>query len=255
MVVLALLAGPLTVVRGQEGIDYYQLLLLDRAAFRAPPLALLPLDEAAPGAQQIVYGDRYGIVRVIEFDQRGLREIWRSRVLEGGAVLEVLVEDLEGDGPVEIIVRTQGGRLYVFDDRYNPKWESLPEDYQQVTAMVIANMDDDLAFELVVLSGTGLIDYIDGRQFNQEFRTTQSYRGTDMAVGNVDNDFDLEIVLNTGWVIDSRRGEPDWQTESFGQFVELIDIDADGLQEVIGHTPNQPMRIFDVDQQQEKPLQ
>lgn len=238
----------------QEGLDRYQILALDRAAYRVRSFALMPADNS-PGLV-MVYGDRYGIVRVMRTTGRGVTEVWRSRTLEGGPVVEVLVEDLDGRGGHDIIVRTQEGRVYVYDDQFNSRWESVNESFRSVTAMTIANVDADEAYELVLFADRRIY-YIDGAQFNREYESTQVYNGvaTEILVGNVDTTFEAEIVTNFGTVIDILSGEPKWQTEQFGQFIELIDIDGDGILEIIGHTANQFLRIFDADEQQEKPLQ
>jgi hypothetical protein len=235
----------------QSELDFWQLLALDKVAFRQKPMALLPVTDE-PG-QTLIYGDRYGYARAIHMDGSRSSEIWRSRILDG-VVYEILVEDLEGDGRVEIIVRTQGGRLYVFDEQFNERWQNLEEDYSEISAMTIANMDDDPAYEFVLLAD-GKIDYVDGQDHDRQFRSTQSYRATEILVGNVDSDASLEIVLNTGTVLDAVLGEPDWVTEPFGILIDLLDIDGDGLDEIIGFNLGQNLRIFDVDEQQEKPLQ
>ena len=238
----------------QDGLDRFEVLALDRMAFRARPFALMPADNS-PGLV-MVYGDRYGIVRVVRKTNRSVTELWRSRTLEGGPVVEVLVEDLDGQGGHDIIVRTQEGRVYVFDELYTSRWESVNESFRSVTAMTIANVDADPAYELVLYADRRIY-YIDGAVFNREYESSQVYNGvaTEILVGNVDTDFELEIVTNFGTVIDINTGEPKWQTESFGQFIELLDIDGDGILEIIGHTANQFIRIFDADEQQEKPLQ
>ena len=131
----------------------------------------------------------------------------------------------------------------------------MNENFRAVTSMVIANVDSDDAFELVLMADRQ-INYIDGARYNREAQFTQFYSAQEMLVGNVDTDLELEIVLNTGKVLDAVTGEPDWEfTGAFGQFIELLDIDGDGLDEIIGHNANQFLRIFDVDEQQEKPLQ
>lgn len=234
-----------------RNLDYYRVLALDHAAMRVKPLALLPLD--GEEGQKMVYGDRYGFIRVVQVSNDRVSEVWRSRRLEGGATVEILVEDLDGDGGFEIIARNQQGRLYVFDDEYALRWESLPQDYRNVTAMAVANVDDDLAYEIVVLSD-GELNYVDGQGFNREYQSTTSYQASEMAVGNVDTDLDMEIVLNTGVVIDVNRGEPEWQTDSFGEFIELLDIDGDGIEEILGYSQNQLLIIYDADERQEKPL-
>jgi hypothetical protein len=70
----------------------------------------------------------------------------------------------------------------------------------------------------------------------------------------VDSDAPLEIVLNSGVVIDTVVGEAEWRTDPFGERIELLDIDGDGIEEVLGYTQGAPMRIFEVDRRQERPL-
>lgn len=238
----------------QEALDRFGVLALDRAAYRASAFALMPVDNS-PGLV-MVYGDRFGIVRVVRNTGRGVSELWRSRTLEGGPVVQVLVEDLDGRGGHDIIARTQEGRVYVFDELFTSRWESVNESFRSVTSVALANMDADDAYELVLFADRRLY-YVDGAQFNREYESTQVYNGvaTEILVGNVDTDFELEVVTSFGTVIDASSGEPEWQTEPFGQFIELLDIDGDGIQEIIGHTANQFLRVFDVDEQQEKPLQ
>jgi hypothetical protein len=233
----------------QEDLDYWQVLALDRAAFRVRSVALLPVVSGERG-QRLVYGDRFGFVHVVQLTGRDAHELARSRPLDG-AVLEVRTEDLDGDGRVEIVARLTGGRLYIFDDQLNLHWENLPEDYDEITAFTIANVDNDPAYELVIL-GDGYLDYIDGSRFNREFRSTTTYQATEIEVGNVDSDATLEIVLNTGTVLDAVTGEPKWRTDAFGQNIELLDIDGDGIEEILGYTPGSPMRIFEADRRQEK---
>ncbi len=239
-----------TAFAADSPLDYWQVLALDRAAFRLKTIALMPVTEET--GQIMIYGDRYGYLRANRVTGNGGFEIWRSRLLDG-EIWQVLVVDLDGDGRVEILCRTQGGRLYVFDKEYNLRWENLREDYQEISAMTVANMDSDPAYEIIVL-GDGFIDYIDGSDFTRQFRSTQKYQATEMEVGNVDTDANLELVLNTGMVLDSVRMEPEWSTEPFGQIIELLDIDGDGIEEVLGYENNLRMRIYEVDQQNEKPV-
>lgn len=251
LLILSIASG----AQAQARIDAFKLLRFDRAAFRAAPVAMLPAD--AQSGIGLVYGDRYGLVRVVRVTDDAVREIWRSRILEGGAVAEVLVADLDGAGGVDIIARTQQGNVFVFDENYSPRWESLNEGLRSVAAMTVANVDADSAYELILFADQQIL-YIDGAAFNREYQSTQTYPGTvrELLVGNVDVDGELEIVLNTGVVVDAINGEPEWETEAFGQHIELIDIDGDGLQEVLGYQDaNSFMRIFDVDAQEEKRLQ
>jgi hypothetical protein len=205
----------------------------------------------------MVYGDRYAIVRVVRITERGVQVLWRSSALEGGAIQEILVEDLDGRGGYDIIVRTQGGQAFVFDEKYSPRWTTVKENFQRVTALTIANLDGDPAYEIMLVADNQILVF-DGDQFVREQQFAQVYANVlEVRVGNVDNDPQLEIVLNNGRILDALTADPEWETSPFGNSIDLIDIDGDGIDEVIGYgQPGQDtIRIFDVDERQEKPFQ
>jgi hypothetical protein len=230
--------------------DHWQLMQLDAAAFRLDTVAMLPLGRG--GDIEMVYGDRYGHLRVVRLSDGSAVERWRSTPLEG-PIYEVLVEDLEGDGSSEIIARTQQGSIHIYDDDFRELWTSAQSAYTNIEGMAIANVDEDDAFELVLLV-QGHIYYVDGASYQEEYQSPQSYRADRMAVGNVDTDAELELILNSGKVLDVKTTEEEWSTGVFGDFIQLLDIDGDGLQEILGWTSGREMRIFDVDNRQEKPL-
>ena len=63
---------------------------------------------------------------------------------------------------------------------------------------------------------------------------------------NMDNDPQLEIILNTGIIIDSKfyNVEFEWD-RSFGARIELFDINGDGIPEIWGENPDFTLRVFD----------
>jgi len=244
-VALGLLAGS-----ASAQLDRWKLLQIDATAFRIDPVAVLPLSPS--GGIDMVYGDTYGVLRIVNINEGRTVETWRSRQL-GDAVLEVLVEDMEGDGRAEIIARTRSSLVYVYDDRYEERWVSSPAEYRNITAMAIANVDADPAFELVLLA-QNILHYLDGVDFQREYQSTQAFNAQRIVIGNVDGDAAMEIVTDNGQVIDAETTEVEWQAEPFGTFIQLLDIDGDGLDEILGFSPRREMRIFDADERQEKPL-
>lgn len=236
-------------------LDAARLMRMDRAVFRAKPMAMMPVDNL--DGVVMVFGDRYGIVRVARFTERGLQVLWRSGTLEGGAIQEILVEDLDGRGGHDILVRTLGGQAFIFDDTYSSRWSSVNEDFRRVNAMTIAQLDQDPAFEFLMVADNQIVIY-DGDQFIREQQFPQVFSNVlEVLVGNVDSDRELEIILNNGRVLDALTADPEWETSPFGTMIDLIDIDGDGIDEIIGYgqAGQESIRIFDVDERQEKPFQ
>ena len=57
-----------------------------------------------------------------------------------------------------------------------------------------------------------------------------------------------EIILNDGYIYDARYRDLEWQSsQSFGQRMGLLDVDGDGILEVIGEFGDRFLRIFDID--------
>jgi hypothetical protein len=80
-----------------------------------------------------------------------------------------------------------------------------------------------------------------------EWQSQSGYGAQEMLVANVDDDDQDEIILNTGFIFDSRFYNVELQAESsFGDRMSLIDINNDGYPEIVGELSNFSLRIFDV---------
>ena len=70
----------------------------------------------------------------------------------------------------------------------------------------------------------------------------------EIVVADVDGDDADEIVLNDGFVYDARFRDLEWQSpESFGERLGTLDLDNDGIVELIGEFPGGQLRIFLID--------
>jgi hypothetical protein len=68
----------------------------------------------------------------------------------------------------------------------------------------------------------------------------------------VDDDEQLEIIINTGFIIDSRFYNVEFESDTpFGDRISLLDINNDGFPEVIGETPDFTIRVYDIYAQRE----
>jgi hypothetical protein len=193
-------------------------------------------------------GERFGTVMIFKYTPQGGERVWKSNQL-GGVPEELLVADMDGDGLDDaLICRTSTAKIYVWSlEDYRVLWESLSGEFQSISCFTVANVDDDAATEIVMLANNKVI-YVDGENFNRDFTSLNDYQGTMIRCGDVDGDGSVEIVLNTGKVLDSRSGDVEWEEEPFMDRIELLDIDADGMPEVLTEAFfGGPVKVYDMD--------
>ncbi len=203
----------------------------------------------------VVVGDRYGQINVYHLEPGGgSSRLFKSRTL-AGAIDEVLVGDLDGDGLDESILARTPTQIYVIRmEDFQIVFESLTNDYRVIHSFTVANVDQDPAAE-IVLNADQKIHYIDGVTFSRDWTSLQDYEATRILVGEVDGDGRPEIVLNTGQVLNSASGEVKWEDETFGSRMELLDFDGDGIMEVLTESDGLPLKVYDVDYRSEKRFQ
>jgi hypothetical protein len=252
LVGVSLVAG---VASAQGELSYAQYRAIAETADRLQHVAMFEPLSGQPG-MNVVIGDRFGKLDVYYLEPGNKSTLlWKSQQLAGNAD-EVLCADLSGDGLDDsILARTSSGRLYVWAlDGFQLLFQSLPNDYQQIQAFTVANVDQDPQSE-IILDADHKIYYVDGKSFTRDFTSLQDFEATRMCVGDVDGDGRPDLVLNTGQVIDTATGAVKWEEETFGTRVQLLDIDGDGILEVLTESDGLPLRVFDIDYKNEKRFQ
>jgi len=174
----------------------------------------------------LALGERFGTVMVFKYTPQGGERVWKSNQL-GGVPEELLVADTDGDGLDDaLICRTTTAQIYVWSlEDYRLLWESLSGEFEAITCFTTANLDDDPATEIAMIAN-GKVIYVDGVNFTRDFTSLNDYQATMIRCGDVDGDGSVEIVLNSGKVIDSRSGDVEWEEEPFMERIELLDIDV-----------------------------
>jgi len=214
----------------------------------------------------IVYGSELGYIHVLTADDDGnFRETWKSPPLNS-PVRGVFVENLEGDGKAYIVAYTNDGNFFIFDyESHDIKYRTQEGTYKQINCMMIANLDNSPELEILFIgvkdsdiqSGGGqpagsLIQF-DSQSLFDEWTSQEKYAATDMVIGNVDSDPEMEIILNTGEILDTKFKALKWKSNiQFGSRLYLIDLDDDGILELVTEYDQSYIRIIDVDQRQEK---
>ena len=234
-------------VKAQDELTYTDYRTLSWAADRMDHLVQFEPIHGESG-MYFALGERFGTVQVVKVDARGAQRVWKSTQLSG-IPDELLTADMDGDQLEDtILCRTSSGKVYAWTmDGYNLVWESLATEFQEITCFTTANMDEDQATEIVMVADNRIV-YVDGSNYSKQFTSIEEYQATQVRCGDVDGDGRMEIVLNTGQVLDSGTGDVEWEDETFFARIELLDIDGDGIPEVLTENPGGgPMKVFDVD--------
>ncbi len=228
-------------VRAIQQLDPYT---VQETLSRFPFAQVVPL--SGDGAWGVIYANTMGNIHVLRYTEKGWNLEWKLTNL-GAKIANFLIDDIEGNGVLELIVATVDGQILIYTmDTYEVVWENLENRYENITTMEVADIDNDPQLEFIIVADEH-IHIMDGLNKSRQWISPRIFQPSEIIVDNVDKDDQLEIILNTGIVIDSRffNIEVEWD-KPFGERILTGDINNDGIPEVIGEFSDYSLRIFDV---------
>ena len=209
---------------------------------------VLTVEVGTPGQDdyRFIYSDKSGHVHVYAMDGAALKMKWEATTL-GARASSIIVTDLYADGKLKLLITSIAGRVLIYDlASYELEWENLQQRYTRIDHMAAAQLDGDRQLEVVVLADDKLFIF-DGYNRNIQWNSTTNMPANFVVIGNTDDDPQLEIVLNSGIIVDSRFFNIQFQTDQiFGDRLSLADLTGDGFPEVIGEFADRSLRVFDV---------
>ena len=184
------------------------------------------------------------------YPQRHFNETPAGGSFGGGGVVELRVGDLSGTGR-HMVVLTDAGELQLYD-AVSGAYLSSQTVLGAATGLALGDFDAAPGLEAAVISGKALATY---RMGAPAPLWTQLIGGVYVAVGNVDGDAPVEIIVATGtatpgYVIDSGTQAVQWTYPTgFGELVDAGDVDADGKDEIVACETWGDCMVMDADTQ------
>lgn len=213
-------------------------------ATRFPFAVIIPGEKEAKS--RFMYADVLQHVHLYRIEKGKLVLEWESTNL-GSRVTSLFAQDLYGDGGIEIVVTTEGGRILIYDGQeYDLIWENLQDPFEKIECMCASNIDSDPQAEFIFVANSHLYIY-DSKNKNLEWQSQKELHAQEIVVANVDDDEQVEIILNTGTILDSRFYNIEFESDTpFGERISLLDINGDGVPEIFGEFGNFSLRIYDI---------
>jgi hypothetical protein len=194
---------------------------------------------------RFLYADKLNHIHVYRLEDGRFELDWQLTNF-GSRLTSMFVADLFGEDKPMLVISTFGGRIMVYDmDGYDLVWENLEDPFENVEYLVAGNVDSDPQQELIFVAEEKLIIY-DSLNHTFEWVSQVPVRAQMIKLANVDSDEQLEIILNTGIIIDSKfyNVEFEWD-RPFGARIELFDLNGDGIPEIWGEEPDFTLHVFD----------
>jgi len=197
------------------------------------------------GKFRLIYTDQLNHVHILRIEDGRLELDWQQTNL-GTRVTSMFISELYGDGRPMLVISTFGGRILVYDmDGYDLVWENLQDPFKIIQYMVAENVDNDPQQELIFVAEEKLVIY---DSLNRTFEWVSQVRVSAQMIklANMDSDPQLEIILNSGLIFDSKfyNVEFEWD-RPFGARIELFDINGDGIPEIWGESRDMSLQVFD----------
>ncbi|WP_137168439.1 FG-GAP repeat domain-containing protein [Salinimonas lutimaris] len=201
------------------------------------------VDIDGDGRNELLGTDNQSRVFLLALENAEYQQQWAYPYLfsKDELIKQVLPVRADQPGAKSILVLTNHN-MWLIDDLSQPARNILTTD-DFLRSAILVDIDGDGAEELIYHSSSSdwdgavssvtvaaLTDTLTGAE-----TVISEVEFTNMAVGNVDADANLELVVNTGLVTDLISGDTQWSAGTgFGTQVATGDLQGDGIDEIIG---------------------
>ena len=162
-------------------------------------------------------------------------------------IRRMLVANVMGDSQNEIVVATENGHIFLYNQSDKKLISDLSTAVSELTGMAIRDIDNDGVNELILCNENDLYVYSASGSLEWNLPGAGGY---EVVVGQMDTDSALEIAVTSGKIIDTSSRTVQWtRTKGFGRYLGVADIDNDGKEELIVADYMYIVWSYDVDRQ------
>lgn len=174
-------------------------------------------------------------VMLFTFDGNQYQQVWVYPYILGGdeRVVQVFGYDSDNDGIEEVLVATENSIWHIASQEATATKLASTEPNQGEGVLQDINNDGKPEFIYVYSSGVKVLDLFGTGDELFDFVLNDV---SSIAVGNVDGDSAMELVVNTGQVYDLNSGMNEWFLGSgfSAGHVATADMNGDGVDEIAG---------------------
>jgi hypothetical protein len=144
--------------------------------------------------------------------------------------------DIDADGNYEILVGREDGLIEIYDAVSMNLVREVQYTSNPVNDIIHADGDNDGTKEIIFTSGDGYTYFIETQTFTEKHQI--QYTSDYIRAGEVNGDGNIDLVYSNGKVITFNGSSVNelWNFNTSGSYqgyIELSDIDSDGMEEII----------------------
>ncbi|BFT31500.1 hypothetical protein D210916BOD24_26760 [Alteromonas sp. D210916BOD_24] len=194
------------------------------------------------GDNEVLSTDSVNRVFLLSYQNGSYNQTWMYPYIieQGGTVKQVLSTDFDDDGYPDIIVISEHSVSVITDIEETAATLFTTDNY--IHSAVLGDIDNDGDDELAYLyssrdyGNASDIVVVDLGSPETPLFTFTAEDSSEIVLGNVDSDAQLELVTNSGLVYDLESGENQWFLGAgfSDSQIAVADINGDGIDEIIG---------------------
>jgi hypothetical protein len=194
------------------------------------------------GFNEILSTDNISSVFLSKNTESGYEQVWTYPFkIDAGDVLQVLAVNVDNDAESEIVIVSSNAISIIYD--LHSMAETVLYSPSEIKYAQLADTNEDGVLELAYLTSGSRFDNRENELKVVSIDTPQNVlfaqalgSAKEFVFGNVDNDINIELITNNGFVYDAFTWQNQWTSgnEFSDSIMVVADLNNDGVDEIVG---------------------